>query len=140
MSIPVQPKIQQAKRRTDRLVYESRTVKTLKRSHQTVPGPAGKQHLYLNAALPRDHRTGEIVAPLQSAVCADLRRCGHAYSHLMLNGKSVCDECQLQDIAALAAELQAAGVELGWGATPMDKRAKRMSGSDIAGMSGVRRR
>lgn len=133
-------KPQQAKRRTDRVVYESSAKKALRRSHPTVPGPGGKQHLYLNAALPRDHRTNDVVAPLQSAVCADQRRCGHAYSHLMTSGRSVCDECRLQDIAALAAELQAAGIELGWGATPMDKRAGKMSHQDISGMSGVRQR
>ena len=105
MSIPVQPK-QQAKRRLDRLVYESRAKKALKRSHPTVPGPGGKQHLYLNAAFPRDHRTGEIVGPLQSAVCAEPKRCGHAYSHLMLNGKNVCIECSIDDAEELVKYLE----------------------------------
>jgi hypothetical protein len=130
----------QAKRRAERLVYESPSRKALKRSHPTVPGADGKQHLYLNAALPRDHRTNAIVAPLQSSVCGDGGRCGHAYAHLMTSGRSVCEECRLQDIAALAAELQAAGIELGWGATPMDKRAGKMSHGDIQTMHVERKR
>lgn len=135
---PVTPR--KASPRKDRVVYESPARKALKRTHQTVPGADGKQHLYLNSAIPRDHRSGEIVAPLQSAVCDGGKTCGHAYSHLMLNGRIVCDECRLEAVAALAAELQAAGIELGWGATPMDKRAKKMAAGDIAGMHEIRRR
>ena len=102
-SQPPNRKTQQP-RRADRLVYESGARKALKRSHPTVPGADGKQHLYLNAALPRDHRTGEVVAPLERAVCVEKNRCGHAYSHLRLNGTSICRECAIDDAEALVAE------------------------------------
>ncbi len=54
-------------------------------------------HRYLNAAIPRDHVTDDVIGPLQSAVCskaARLGNCGHAYANLMRTQDAVCEECR----------------------------------------------
>lgn len=127
-------------RRVDRLVYASRIKAKARGTHRTVVGLDHVHHLYLNADLPRCRRTGETIAPPHTAVCLNKGRCGHAYAHMMGSGFAVCEECRVQDLAAVAAELQAAGIELGWGATPIDKRAAKMAHGDIQAMSSVRKR
>lgn len=49
---------------------------------------------YLNMALPRDHASGHLAGPLESAVCSTKGRCGHAYAHVMVEGREVCRECE----------------------------------------------
>lgn len=65
--------------------------------------------LYLNSDLPRDHRTGQVCAPLHTAICATKGCCGHAYSHMMRTGQAICDECRgeqhEEEAAAFAREL-----------------------------------
>lgn len=100
----------------------------------------GSARVYLNAEIPLNRRTGMPVGAEASAVCDRPGRCGHGYTHLMLSGGTICEECRLDDLAQRAAELQAAGIELGWGAAPLAGRARRMSHEDIAGFHGVRRR
>lgn len=87
--------------------------------HATVPGFDGKQHRYLNAALPSERADPP---PVESCVCT--ARCGHAYSHLY-GRESGCDECRLEDVAAVARELEAAGIELGWGGGGRDPFSER---------------
>jgi hypothetical protein len=117
MSIPSgsKPLKTQAAKRADRLVYESPSRKALKRSHPTVPGADGKQHLYLNDKFPLNHQTGEPIAPLETAVCGEPGRCGHAYSHLMVSQKKICDECAIDSSEAVVKWIQEqTGEELGY--------------------------
>ncbi|MCX5661069.1 MAG: hypothetical protein NTW19_15385 [Planctomycetota bacterium] len=100
----------------------------------------GTPRRFLNMEIPQDRRTGEPLGPEPSSVCAAPGRCGHGYSHLMVSGRTVCDECRNEDQAAVAAELQAAGIEMGWGAVPMTARARRITGGDMASFSMIRRR
>lgn len=64
---------------------------------------------YLNADVPRDHRTGQPVGPLDSAICGVAGKCGHAYAHLMVERREVCRECMGEEWeahkAAFAREL-----------------------------------
>lgn len=81
----------------------------------------GKRHSYLNAAIPKRREaspagggveTSDPIAPIESAICA---RCGFGYSHLMRNPAGACNECRIEYMAALAAEFEEAGINLGWG-------------------------
>jgi hypothetical protein len=104
-----------AARRAERLVYESPSRKALKRSHPTVPGADGKQHLYLNDKFPLNHQTGELIAPLETAVCGEAGRCGHAYAHLMVSQKKICAECAIDISEARVKWIQEqTGAELGY--------------------------
>lgn len=98
--------------RRDRSVYQHQA-KAKPRTGESRIVSGGKSYRYLNSAIPTT-REGQPIAPLESACCAEKGRCGHAYSHLMKSGQTVCEECRVQDMAELAAELQAAGIELGW--------------------------
>lgn len=81
----------------------------------------GKRHSYLNCAVPKGREaspfgggreTAEPLRPLNEALC---QRCGFGYSHLMLNPSKACNECKVEYMAALAAEFEEAGIDLGWG-------------------------
>ncbi len=138
-------------RRRDRFVYVGRA-KGEVRAYPTVPGADGQQHRYLNAAIPRDPLTGEPIAPLQAAICGSPGRCGHAYSQLMVAAKTggneiagdsreqICEECQLEEIAELARELQEAGIPLGWGALTVSDRRRYTSSREMGGVHLIRRR
>lgn len=70
--------------------------------------------VYLNAAVPKDHATGEFQAPLEHAVCRGKHRCGHGYSHMIVESREsmrtknprreYCQECLGEDWEEYKAE------------------------------------
>lgn len=99
----------------------------------------GTPRRFLNAEIPIDCRSGAPCRPIASSVCDQPTGCGHGYSHLLRTGKLVCDECRTEEQAALAQELQQAGIELGWGAVPFPARVRRLSWEDRFTLTPVRK-
>ena len=80
-------------------------------------GHDGKDHLYLNAAIPKGRHPSE-------GICAT---CEHAYTQVITGGVKVCDECHGDDIALMAQRLEADGINLGWGFSEQTREYVRES-------------
>lgn len=79
------------------------------RVHYTTEGGHRRTARLLNDELPRDHVTGNYIAPEHLAVCSQPKRCGCAYSALMRAGGGVCEECALDDWWAVVLRLRDEG-------------------------------